>query len=237
MTQLGTSLRFAALSAVVELLTRVAGTGRLRLVSGAWVGEIELRRGQIIGATLGDERGLPALESIAVGFLDGELNFAAGAVAEDGAALLPVEHQVERLRQLEAERKQLKVSVGSLQVVPRLTDAGDANRNVTIGASALQLIPQLMWGQTLEQIARRRGLARTLRQVSVLARAGVLALESPPSTSPTSDPKPPAGEERPGRPLPARVLAARNQPDPTDARVPPEPKRARPTRNLKRETQ
>ena len=53
MTELGTSLRFVELSAVAELLASLASTGRLRVVSGEWRGEIVLRRGQIVAASLG----------------------------------------------------------------------------------------------------------------------------------------------------------------------------------------
>ena len=43
--------------------------------------------GQSVGASLLDERGLTALESVALGFFDGEINFADGPVAEDAPLL------------------------------------------------------------------------------------------------------------------------------------------------------
>ena len=48
MTKLCTSLRFADLPAVAELLASVGSTGRLRINHGAWSGEILVRRGQIV---------------------------------------------------------------------------------------------------------------------------------------------------------------------------------------------
>jgi hypothetical protein len=81
MTILCTSLLFADLPAVAELLASACSTGRLRINHGAWSGEILVRRGQIVRASLNGECGRAALEGMAIGFLDGELNFAAVAVA------------------------------------------------------------------------------------------------------------------------------------------------------------
>src|SRR5207302_1014671 len=97
MTQFGASLRFVDLAAVIELLASLASTGRLRVSYGAWTGEIVLRRGQIVAAHLGDEIGRAALESIAVGILDGDLSFVDAAVAEDIEVLLNPDHRAEHL--------------------------------------------------------------------------------------------------------------------------------------------
>src|SRR5438445_11466944 len=107
MTQFGASLRFVDLAAVIELLASLASTGRLRVSHGAWTGEIVLRRGQIVAAHLGDETGRAALESIAIGILDGELSFVDEVVAEDVGVLLRPEHRAEYLQRLGAVRSRL----------------------------------------------------------------------------------------------------------------------------------
>ena len=62
MTQFGASLRFVEFAAVAELLANLGSTGRLRISHGAWVGEILVRRGQMISASLGAETGQASLE-------------------------------------------------------------------------------------------------------------------------------------------------------------------------------
>jgi hypothetical protein len=84
-----------------------------------------------------------------------------------------------------AERERLQPVVGMLNSVPCLVDQpaeGDQESSqVTIQAAALQLIPALVYGHTLEQIAQRRGLARTLREIAVLRNGGLVRLESAPA--------------------------------------------------------
>ena len=174
MTRFGASLRFAELSAVVQLLGELASTGRLRLIAGDWTGEVVVRRGVIVGASLADEHAFAALDGIAIGFVDGDLTFADGPVAEDATPL--VDDQSAYLKRLSAERQRIHTVVGSLQLVPRLVESAESQ--VTVNAAALHVVPQLIFGHTLEDIARRRGLARTLREIAVLVRAGAVSLSA-----------------------------------------------------------
>jgi hypothetical protein len=226
MTQLGASLRFVELPAVVELLASVCSTGRLRLASGDWAGEIVLRRGQIVGAALRNERGLAALEGIALGFTDGELKFADGPVAEGDDALLAVDQQVPYLSALNEERQRLEIGLASLHLVPRLIEssAGDApEARITVGAVALQVIPQLMYGHSVAELARQRGLARTLRDMSVLVQAGVVGLEATPARGGL------AQREAPTPVVPVRIVAPRPSARSAPARLMPSSPRPRPT--------
>ncbi len=210
MTELGTSLRFVELSAVAELLASLASTGRLRLVSGEWRGEIVLRRGQIVAASLGDERGQAALESMAIGFVDGELNFRDGPVAEDGEALVSVEGQSRYLKRLDAVRQYVHEAIGSLQLVPGLVEApegGRLNGSETVGTAALDIVPQLVLGHSVEEIARRRGLGRTLREIAVLVKAGVVRLEAPVRRSKAQQSPKAVGATLPKADMPASMSA------------------------------
>ena len=215
MTQFGASLRFVELSAVVELLASAWSTGRLRLASGDRAGEIVLRRGRIVGAALGDERGLAALEGIALGFTEGDLKFADGPVAEGGDALLAADQQVAYLQALNEERQHLEIGIGSLHLVPRLIEssAGDApEARITVGAAALQVIPHLTYGHSLAELARQRGLARTLRDVSVLVQAGVVRLEATPARGGSVQ------REAPTPVVPVRLMGPRSVAAPTRMR-------------------
>src|ERR1700730_15782992 len=100
MTKFSASLRFAELPAVAELLASLGSTGRLRIRNAAWSGEILVRRGQIIGASLDAERGRAALEGMAIGILDGELHFADEALVEDGEPLLDPAESAKILKRL-----------------------------------------------------------------------------------------------------------------------------------------
>jgi hypothetical protein len=185
MTKLCISLRFADLPAVAELLASVGSTGRLRINHGAWSGEVLVRRGQIVGASLDAERGRAALEGMAIGLLDGELNFADEALAEDGEPLLDPAESAIVLKRLSRERQQVVNLIPSLHLVPRLvetTDGRPTDKTVTlvaVGAAALQIIPALASGRTLDEIARERGLARTVRDIAALVAGSAVKLEPP----------------------------------------------------------
>jgi hypothetical protein len=87
------------------------------------------------------------------------------------------------LNQLNAERQRLNGLIPSLASIPRLVDSSvdgmGESEVVTVGAAALQLLPALIFGHSLEQIAHTRGAARTLREVALLLAANLIRLEPP----------------------------------------------------------
>jgi hypothetical protein len=91
---------------------------------------------------------------------------------------------------------------------------------VMIGRATLNLIPLIGSGQTLEGLARQRGLARTLRDVAALVHGGLVRLE-PKAESPA-----PVAPARPLRAAPVIEEPAPIRPQPIDAApetVEPEP--------------
>ena len=143
---------------------------------------------------------------MAIGLLDGELNFADEALAEDGEPLLDPAESAKVLKRLSRERQQMVSLIPSLHLVPRLvetTDRRPTDKRVTlvaVGAAALQIIPSLAFGRTLEEIARERGLARTVRDIATLVAGSVVKLEAPagiersaPNATEPSAPAPLAG--------------------------------------------
>lgn len=232
MTQFGGSLRFVQLPAVTQLLAELGSTGRLCVSHAEWTGEIFMRVGQIADARLGAEHGRAALEAIALALPDGEFSFVdepVPAAEHASPALVPADERRAYLDGLGAERQRIARLIPSLTLVPRLVEA-PADTQITIGAAALQLIPALVLGHSLATVAKRRGLARTLRDLAVLIEGGLVTLDPP--SSPAVD-EPLLEKPTPLRVMPfsARPTAHRPAPRPRlDALIglPPRPVSAPP---------
>jgi hypothetical protein len=178
MTQLATSLRFVDLPDVVGLLASVGCTGRLQLTQDQWTGNLIFCAGEIVGASLGAETGQAALEGIAIGILDGDLTYVDEPVSEDLEPLVSSDQRAQYLSDLNAEGRRLLRIVPSLRLVPRLVDLADSR--VTISAAELHLIPVLVSGVNLDQVAQQHGLVRTVRGVARLVEAGLVKLDHAP---------------------------------------------------------
>jgi hypothetical protein len=220
MDQLKGSLRFIPLPAVTQFIAGLGSTGRLQISQGAWTGEIALGNGQVVGAQLGAERGRPALDGLVLALTEADFAFVDAPAASDAEPLLGRDELAGYMAGLVAERERLQPVIAMLNSVPCLIDqpssgSGAESSQVTIQAAALQLIPALVYGHTLEQIAQRRGLARTLREIAALRNGGLVRLEAaPPMPAPTLQVVPPA-------PAPAEQNPARHEaPAPTPAPAP-----------------
>jgi hypothetical protein len=183
MTQFGGSLRFVQISAVAELLAGLGATGRLYLKQGDWTGDLVLREGLIIGASLGTERGRAAFESIVLGLTCAEFSFVDEPVGADGKPLVDEAERSAYMNALKDDRERFEQLIPTLSSVPRLVNRpveGLGEGQVTIGRATLTLIPVLVSGQTLEGLAHERGLGRTLRDVAALVQGGLVRLEEGP---------------------------------------------------------
>jgi hypothetical protein len=221
MDQLKGSLRFIPLPAVTQFIAGLGSTGRLQVAQGAWTGEISLGNGQVVDAKLGVERGRPALDGLVLALTEADFAFVDGPAEVGLEPLVSREELAGYMAGLVAERERLQTVVGMLNSVPCLVDlpasGGPENTQVTIQAAALQLIPALVYGHTLEQIAQRRGLARTLREIAMLRNGGLVRLETtpaaPPSQTPTLEAAKPSAraattateQETARRPAPPRI--------------------------------
>jgi Domain of unknown function (DUF4388) len=207
MTQLGGSFRFVQLPAVTQLLAELGSTGRLCVTHAGWTGEIVVHEGKIVEARLGAEDGRAALEGIAVALSDGEFSFVDEPVSSS-EALVTADERGAYLDRLGAEHHRLAGLIPSLKLIPGLveTPSGDAaDMQVTIGAAALQLLPALVFGHPLEQVARQRGMARTLRDVAVLMEGGLVKLE--PAVTPPAPVQPVSARPGAARPVALRAVA------------------------------
>jgi len=215
MDQLKGSLRFIPLAAVTRFVASLGSTGRLKLSQGAWSGDITLRNGEVVAARLGGfETGRVALDGLVLGLGDADFAFADEPVDASLEPLMGRDELEAYLTGLIAERERLHLPTDALSRVPCLIDQpanGSEASQVTIQAGALQLIPALLHGNTLEQIAQRRGLARTLRELATLQAGGLARLEAAPvSAQPAAAPvaaAPVAAAPRPVRPAAAPVAS------------------------------
>jgi hypothetical protein len=175
------SLRFIPLPAVTQFIAGLGSTGHLKLVQGAWLGDISLRDGHVVAVQLGTEYGRAAMDGLMLALSEADFVFVDEPVETTDDALFSREELEAYLAGLSAERERLQLPENALDSVPYLIDQPEDDSTagqVTIHVSALQVVPFLPHGHTLEQIARQRGLARTLREIAVLYNAGLVRLEA-----------------------------------------------------------
>ena len=227
MDQLKGSLRYIPLPAVTQFVAGLGSTGRLKLSQATWSGDITLRDGDVVAARLGGyETGRIALDGMVLGLTEADFAFADEPVDASLEPLMARADLEGYMARLMVERERLHLPADALTSVPSLIDqpggASDANQ-VTIQAGALQLIPALMHGHTLDHIAQRRGMARTLRELATLQAGGLARLDAAPVTAqrpaavaapaaPAPAPRPLTPPVRPLRPV--KIDAERAQPQP-----------------------
>src|SRR5207248_1197209 len=141
-----------------------------------------------------------ALDGIVIGLLEGDITYVDERISDDSDVLLSADRRATYLAELGADRQRVRNAIRSLGLVPRLVDG--TNTQVSVAASTLHLIPILVSGRTLDQIARQHGLARVLRGASRLLEDGVITLEPAPAPAPSH--APPPAPEPPPAPLPTR---------------------------------
>jgi hypothetical protein len=177
--QLRGRLSTIPLPAVLQLLCQLQSSGRVRITQGIWSGEFALRAGEIVSARLAQEHGRAALEGMAVAFANADFMFTEEDVEESEELLVSSHELADFLARMAVEREQVKHVTCVLDSVPQLVEdpPSDLNvRPVTIDGTMLSIVPALVYGRTLEMIAQRRGLIRTLREVAALQAAGLVCL-------------------------------------------------------------
>ena len=108
--------------------------------------------------------GRAALEAIVVALSDGSFSFVGEPVAETSDVLVTDAERSLVLERLTAEHERLIKVIPSLGLIPRLADAPHGSSSssmeaqltieVRIEAGAIQLLPALISGRTLDQLAR-----------------------------------------------------------------------------------
>ncbi len=147
-----------------------------------------------MAAAFGAERGLAALEAIALALPRGEFRFAGGAAPEGRDVDLPPEDLERYLTSLAEEQVALARAIPSLAAVPRPVDPGQdgagAPERITIDRSTLFSLLLVDGQRTVQALCEQRGergAAQTLKELAWLAGSGLVVI----------DPPPPAGAGRP----------------------------------------
>jgi hypothetical protein len=206
-TELSGSLEGIGLVALVRFLTTVARSGRLVVSEGSLRGSLDLEDGALVGAAFDQEQGLPALEAIALALGNGRFEFHDAAEAAEHNVRLAAGEVEQQLEKLAREQVVLAAAVPSLSGIPyvNLDEAAD-NGQVALDRDTLRLLIQLDGRRTVFELARDRGLLRTLRQLAQLVQLGLARIEvsglprapePPPRLEPVRHVEPPAASHPP----------------------------------------
>lgn len=191
-TELNGRLEGIGLVALVRFLASIARTGRLLVVDGSLHGWLDLQDGSVVGAGFDQEQGLPALEAIALALGRGRFEFAdAEASPAEHNLRLGADELEQRLEQLAGEQVVLAAAIPSLSGVAHLqVDAGSADEQVPLDRDTLRLLIRLDGRRTVAELARERGLLRTLRQLARLVQFDLVRVEVPAAASPPKAARP-----------------------------------------------
>jgi hypothetical protein len=216
MISLGGTLEGIGLPALVRFLAGLRSSGRLLVADDSWGGEVGFDEGRVVAAAFGAERGLAALEAIALALPRGEFRFAGGAVPEGRDVDLPPEDLERYLTSLAEEQVALARAIPSLASVPRPVDPGPdgarAPERITIDRSTLFSLLLVDGQRTVQALCEQRGergAAQTLKELAWLAGSGLVVIDPPPPAAPEdSRASPPDGPDAPppggpGAPPPA----------------------------------
>ncbi|HEX2324451.1 MAG TPA: DUF4388 domain-containing protein, partial [Chloroflexota bacterium] len=219
MISLGGTLEGIGLPALVRFLAGLRSSGLLLVADDSWGGEVGFDEGRVVAAAFGAERGLAALEAIALALPRGEFRFAGGAIPEGRDVDLPPEDLERYLTSLAEEQVALARAIPSLASVPRPVDPGPdgagAPERITIDRSTLFSLLLVDGRRTVQALCEQRGergAAQTLKELAWLAGSGLVVIDPPPPAAP-EDPRasPPDGPDAPppdgpGAPPPAPAL-------------------------------
>jgi hypothetical protein len=181
MTELSGTLDGIGLAPLVSFLTGLGKSGRLTIADGPMVGEVFLEGGQVIGAAFDAERGLPALDAIGLALGGGRFGFAEQdtRLVEHNVSLAPAELR-QHLDELHREQSVLAAAIPSLSAVPTvLVDESGTEDEIGLDRDTLRLLMQIDGRRSVADLARERGLMRTLKQLARLSQLKLARIEPP----------------------------------------------------------
>jgi len=181
-TVLSGSLRAVPPHSVLRMLTDLGHSGLLRIRRRRLSGEVHFEDGRIVGAILGDDDGVAALEGIALVLADGSFRFQEHAEPEWEGGEIDLHHVPDYLAALAHERAYLARIIPSLQSIPRLAvdlSDGDDGGQVLLDRKTLRVLSAIDGKSSVEAIAREHGLVDTMRALANLVECEVAAVEPP----------------------------------------------------------
>jgi hypothetical protein len=179
MTELSGTLEGIGLGPLVSFLAGLGKSGRLSVDDGPMGGEVFLEGGQVVGAVFDSEHGLPALDAIGLALGSGRFSFAEqeGLLAEHNLTLTPIELR-QHMEQLEHEQAMLAAAIPSLSYVPRVVvDEADSADEIGLDRDTLRLLLAIDGRRSVAELARERGLLRTLKQLARLVQLRLARVE------------------------------------------------------------
>lgn len=186
MSGLSGILEAVGLQAIIGFLAGLRKSGTLRLVYDGWSGEVIFDRGEVVDAAFGAERGLAALDALALALPVGTFSFVEG----------PAESVPPEARTIDLSPQALQAHLegvlesGSGAPAPALTPvtvpllvpgdgvaAGeDGARKVALTRGAIQTLLAVDGQRSVAEIAAGRGFAETIKDLQALARQGLIAM-------------------------------------------------------------
>ncbi len=202
-TELSGSLACIGFVPLIQFLAGLGKTGSLRVWREAWVADVGLERGELIGATADEERGLAALDFILLALSEGDFAFTSGPP--------DVERNLdERSQDVHAHLDRLASSQPSPAAarigptaVPQLIElaSDDADGEVRLSRRSLQVLLEVDGNRTVEDIGRRRGRSRSVKELIHLVDLGLVSLaDRPAAANPQPRGGPAGGGQRPAGP-------------------------------------
>jgi Domain of unknown function (DUF4388) len=187
--ELSGSLDGIGLVPLVRFLTTVVGSGRLVVRDAELSGRLDIEDGVLVGAVFDHEQGMPALEAVALALANGRFDFREADGPVDHNLRLSADQLSEALDRLNREQVALSAAVPSLSAVPHLLlDQGSDDRQVSLDRDTLRLLIRLDGRRTVAELARERGLLRTLRQVAQLVQLTLVRVDAQPVVDGTAAP-------------------------------------------------
>jgi MFS family permease len=188
--QLSGSTQGAGLTQLVRVLGDLGKSGCLRLTNGYWAGEMSFDRGEIIAASFGLERGLAALEAIVFALPRAEFTFTDSVVSMPREIELARRELETRLAATVAARATLPPALATPADVPRLAapDSSGGPEAVRLDRSTMRTLLAVDGRRSIQEIAADRRLAQTVRELALLARAGLVCGDAPSESVPVELP-------------------------------------------------
>lgn len=115
MTEFSGSLEGIGLQPIVRFLHGMRKSGRLRISHEGWTGELSLEGGEVVGASFGAERGLAALDAMALTLAQGQFTFTDGGAVEQRNLSLDYEALQAHLDRLSGRQADPKAASPSAQ--------------------------------------------------------------------------------------------------------------------------
>jgi hypothetical protein len=173
--QLSGGLAHGQLATLVRILSELGRSGSVRVNCRWWSGEIGMCDGDVVSATLSSEQGPGALETMLVALSEGSFTFYEHAVAcHSEPSLLTRDELPSYITHIAAEHARLERAIPSLTLVPRLAADDQTSRPVIIEREAFLLMPAVVGGRSVEEMAVEHGLARTVYTLAALVEQDII---------------------------------------------------------------